>query len=80
MDICNAEKISAILSELKETKEVLDKIVNHNKFKFVIDQLDGHYYLDKTVFWDGCDDWRTLAMIEAYHNRIVELEEELERL
>lgn len=80
MDIRNAEKVAAILNELKETKEVLDKIVNHNRFKFVIDQIDGHYFLDKTVWWDGQDDWRTLAMIEAYHNRIVELEEELERL
>lgn len=80
MDIQNAEKVAAILNELKETKEVLDKIVNHNRFKFVIDQIDGHYFLDKTVWWDGQDDWRTLAMIEAYHNRIVELEEELERL
>lgn len=80
MDISNAEKISAILNELKEAREVLDKIVNHNIFKFVIDQIDGHYFLDKTVQWTGQDDWRTLAMIEAYHNRIVELEEELEKL
>lgn len=80
MDICNAEKISAILNELKEAREVLDKIVNNGEFSFVIKRLDGHYLLDRTVYWTGQDDWRTLAMIEAYHNRIVELEEELEKL
>lgn len=80
MDISNAEKISAILNELKEAREVLDKIVNNGEFSFVIHRLDGHYFLDKTVRWTGQDDWRTLAMIEAYHNRIVELEEELEKL
>ena len=80
MDISNAEKIAAILNELNETKDVLDKIVNNDEFGFVIRRLDGHYFLDKTVNWTGQDDWRTLAMIEAYHNRIVELEEELERL
>lgn len=80
MDICNAEKVAAILNELNETKDVLDKIVNNSEFSFVIRRLDGHYFLDKTVSWTGQDDWRTLVMIEAYHNRIVELEEELERL
>lgn len=80
MDICNAEKVAAILNELNETKDVLDKIVNNNEFSFIIKRLDGHYFLDRTVYWSGQDDWRTLAMIEAYHNRIVELEEELERL
>ena len=80
MDIRNAEKIAAILNELNETKDVLDKIVNNGEFSFVIRRLDGHYFLDKTVHWTGQDDWRTLVMIEAYHNRIVELEEELERL
>lgn len=80
MDISNAEKISAILSELKETKDMLDKIMSNNEFKFVVNQIDGHCFLDKTVYWTGQDDWRTLAMIESYHNRIVELEEELEKL
>lgn len=80
MDICNAEKVAAILNELNETKDVLDKIVNNGEFSFIIRRLDGHYFLDKTVRWTGQDDWRTLAMIEAYHNRIVELEEELEKL
>lgn len=68
MNNCNAEK------------DVLDKIVNNGEFSFVIHRLDGHYFLDKTVHWTGQADWRTLAMIEAYHNRVVELEEELEKL
>lgn len=33
MDICNAEKVAAILNKLNETKDILDKIVNHNRFK-----------------------------------------------
>ena len=39
-----------------------------------------YHEMENNLRWSGQDDWRTPAMIEAYHNRIVELEEELEKL
>lgn len=36
--------------------------------------------MESNLKWTGQGDWWTLAVIEVYHNRIVELEEELEKL
>ena len=80
MDIKNANQVAAIVSELNELKDVLETIMNNPRFKFVIEEINGCYFLDKTVRWKGKDDWRTLGMIEAYRNRIIELEEKLEKL
>lgn len=39
-----------------------------------------YHEMESNLKWNEQGNWRTLAMIEAYHNRIVDLEEELEKL
>lgn len=81
MDICNAEKVSKIVEELKILKKELEYLLDGTHFYLEITKpMRSYYGIISNIRWPSQNNWRTLAMIEAYYNRIVELEEELERL
>lgn len=81
MDICNAEKVSKIIEELKILKKELEYLLDGTHFCLeIIKPTRSYYGLISNIRWPGQDIWRTLALIEAYHKRISELEEELEKL
>lgn len=81
MDISNAEKVSKMVEELNILKKELEYLLDGTHFYLEITKPMGSYYgLISNIRWPGQDNWRTLAMIEAYHKRISELEEELEKL
>lgn len=80
MDISNAEKVANIVKELQCLKLELQYLLEGKKFHLKITSPMKYHEMENNLRWTGQDDWRTLAMIEAYHNRIVELEEELEKL
>ena len=80
MDICNAKKIANIVKELQCLKLELQYLLEGKKFHLKITSPMKYHEMENNLRWSGQDDWRTFAMIESYHNRIVELEEELEKL
>lgn len=80
MDISNAEKIANIVKELQCLKLELQYLLEGKKFHLKIISPMKYHEMESNLKWNEQGNWRTLAMIEAYHNRIVELEEELEKL
>lgn len=80
MDISNAEKVADVVKELQRLKLELQYLLEGKRFHLKISSPMKYHEIESNLKWTGQDDWRTLAMIEVYHNRIVELEEELERL